>query len=94
MHQVSPRDRDAARSRARTVTTTTAVIAGVLAAGGAAAAAGTFAGRTVSASTTSASSDNAAIPTFDPGTGLQQPAQPPSAYQGGTAGGGVPTGSS
>src|SRR5579872_4740169 len=94
MHQVTPRDRDSARSRVRSVTTTTAVVAGILAAGGAAAAAGTFAGRTVSASADSVgSSQNGAVPPFDPGNGLQQPAQPPSAYQGG-GGGGVPTGSS
>ena len=90
MHQVTPGDRDAARSRVRSVTTTTAVVAGLLPVGGAAAAAGTFAGRTVSASTTGTQGD-ATAPTFDPGSGLQQPDQPPSAYRGG---GGVPTGGS
>lgn len=95
MHQVTPRERDAARSRVGTATTTTAVVAGLLAVGGAVAAASTFAGRTVSASTTqSPSQDTSTAPTFDPGSGLQQPVQPPSAYQGGGNGGGVPTGGS
>jgi hypothetical protein len=85
MSRTTPADRDRAQRRVRAITMATAAGAGVLTLGGAAVAAGTFGGRTVSSPQTTQ-----AVPTQDPGTGLQQPTQPPGGGSGLGGGGGVP----
>lgn len=85
MNRTTPADRDRAQRRVRLITMATAAVAGVLTLGGAAVAAGTFGGRTVSSPQTTQ-----AVPTPDPGTGLQPPTQPPGDGSGFGGGGGVP----
>jgi hypothetical protein len=82
MNRTTPRDRNLALRRVRSITIATAAGAGVLALLGAGAAAGTFAGRTVSSD-----QSNQAAPTQDPNTGLLPPNQPPSLGNGGGGGG-------
>lgn len=89
MNPVTPADRDRAQQRVRRVTMATAGAAGILTLAGAAAAAGTFAGRTVSSPTTTADQGSQLQPTYDPGTGLQQPIQPPGSVSNSGFSGGV-----
>lgn len=72
--QSSPADRDRAQRRVRSITMASAAGAGMLTLVGAAVTAGTFAGRTVGASSTTPTQ---ATPTQDTSGGLQPPTQPP-----------------